>query len=497
MRSTLHTSTCHRAPNDVVRAFPTPEVAVGCAARTLSKAPGLRILLSILFPGLAACGSLTADRSAPVAQRIPVAQEVTAGRFARVVQASARVDSAEAAFKDGRYGQAGILYEEAAPSLVVADRDRAWFNAARSYAKAGQDAAALRALQVAVHEGWADGARLASDPDLQSLRASSAWRPLAERVAANRRAKVARMGNADSVRVVSEDLRRFWAAYDAALPALAAHDTIAAAAILERTYLDVGTDGLVAYAVVKLRSAERFAGLLMRYPEYYASIREQTLALPAAEPDIRGALRRLTALYPDAIFPDLYLLIGGLTSGGTSLGPGLLLGTEMISAVPDSPLDELSPGRRAIVASPMPVSYIVVHELVHANQDLSGEWSVLRAAVVEGGADFLARLALPDSPEPVYASWGRAHDRAVWDRFMAEKDSTDYSEWSGNSGFQSEEWVGDLGYYVGAEIARGYYEQAANKAVAVRELLAMRDVEAILAASGYASRYGAPKTSAP
>jgi len=43
----------------------------------------------------------------------------------------------------------------------------------------------------------------------------------------------------------------------------------------------------------------------------------------------------------------------------------------------------------------------------------------------------------------------------------------------------------DIGYWVGYRIAGAYYARASDKRAAVRELLELRDAEAILHASGY------------
>ena len=414
------------------------------------------------------------------------------GRWARFQAASALGDSANAAYQSKRFARAAPLYVQAAAAGLAADRPNVLYNAACSYALSGDIKGAVNTLGDAVRAGWADAELMQSDRDLASVRADFSWHTdwssLVVRTLANREALATAPPSVDSVRIVTEDIPRFWAAYDAALPALVSHDTTAAAAILERVYLDPGTDGLLAYVAAKTNGPRDMAARLMAMPAYYASIRANTLALPDAAPQIRDGMRALTALVPEAAFPDVYLLIGVLTSGGTSLSPGLLLGAEMNTAASDSPLGELSPGRRGTIGTAEALPHIVVHELVHANQDFSGTWTVLRNVLIEGGADFLSDLALPGRREANYTTWGRAHDRAVWTRFMAEKDSADYSQWTGNSSFRADDWTGDLGYYVGAEICRGYYEQAPDKAQAVRDLLAMRDPEAILAASGYAVR---------
>lgn len=399
-------------------------------------------------------------------------------------------DSANAAYQSGRYALAGPLYRDVATAFSGSDRASLLYNAACSFALVGERDTAMTALTESVDAGWTEADHMQVDTDLALLRDDATLRADWDRLVARTRE------NADvppvprgAPRVVTEDVPRFWAAYDAALPALAARDTATAAATFERLYLDPGTDGLKEYVRLKIGGPHRLAARLMAMPTYYASIRATTLALPDTEPAIRAGMARMTSIYPEATFPDVYLLIGVLTSGGTSTGAGLLLGVEMSAAAPDSPLGELSPGMQGLIAQADVLPHIVLHELVHANQDMSGTWTVLRNVLVEGGADFLADLAMPGGPEAHYTTWARAHERAVWTRFMAEKDATDYSEWTGNASFRADDWTGDVGYYVGAEICRGYYAQAADKAQAIRDLLAMRDPAAILAASGVADRF--------
>ena len=43
----------------------------------------------------------------------------------------------------------------------------------------------------------------------------------------------------------------------------------------------------------------------------------------------------------------------------------------------------------------------------------------------------------------------------------------------------------DLGYFVGYRIVEAYYQRAADRRAAIREILTATDYEALLAASGY------------
>lgn len=129
-------------------------------------------------------------------------------------------------------------------------------------------------------------------------------------------------------------------------------------------------------------------------------------------------------LYPPARFPDVYFLIGTLSTGGTGGPSGLLIGTEQYASGPDTPRDELPAWAQAATSANAFANTpgLVVHEAVHSLQrSCQGRNTLLRQALVEGIADFLTELALGSrnttSPRERY---GRANERSVWLDFKDE-----------------------------------------------------------------------------
>jgi hypothetical protein len=87
--------------------------------------------------------------------------------------------------------------------------------------------------------------------------------------------------------------------------------------------------------------------------------------------------------------------------------------------------------------------------------------------------------------------YGRAHERLVWLDFrrdMAGGDSV-IRTWMYNGLVPAPRNHGatDVGYWVGYAVTKRYYERAADKRAALRELLALRDPERVLRESGYAA----------
>ncbi|MEW5929265.1 MAG: hypothetical protein AB1941_17560 [Gemmatimonadota bacterium] len=285
----------------------------------------------------------------------------------------------------------------------------------------------------------------------------------------------------DSARIVTEDVPRFWAAVDSSTPATRA-------AVLKRVYLDRGSPGLQDFTVLRIGTAESLAQALDRFPGYYRSARASTLRAGSYEPQIREAFRKMEELYPDAVYPDVYFLVGNTSTGGTTSGRGLLIGTEVYGRTPEAPESEMAPWMRAVFGSVEKVPHIVAHELVHYQQDYAPGNSLLRQSLNEGVADFVAELISGRHINPAAHAYADLHERELWCEFRGQMHGTDTSGWLYN-GARSTDRPGDLGYVMGYRIARAYHERAADKRRAVAEMLKIRDFDAFLAASGYAERF--------
>lgn len=286
----------------------------------------------------------------------------------------------------------------------------------------------------------------------------------------------------DSARIVADDVPRFWAAYDASTP-----ETRAAA--LDSLYLAPGSAGLQDMLFRRIGSARSLAEVVNAHPRYFASARASTLRAAEFEPRIREAFRRLEEVYPDAVFPDVYFLIGRMNSGGTTSPRALLIGTELYGRTPEMPLDELGPWHRAVLQPIDLIPHIVAHELIHYQQDYAEGETLLRQALVEGVADFIAELISGRHINAAAAEYGDAHEALLWCEFEDQMEGTDVSRWLYN-GDQSVDRPADLGYYMGYRIARAYHAQAPDKRQAVHDMLRIQDFRAFLDASGYAAQFG-------
>src|SRR6266550_798690 len=286
----------------------------------------------------------------------------------------------------------------------------------------------------------------------------------------------------DSVALVTRDIPNFWRAYDLA----AGKDGAERTRIFRTVYLQPGSPGLRDWTRVRLMNRD--------------TVRARTLALDtnsAIRQGIRQGLAKLAELYPAAHFPNIYFLIGTLSTGGTTSRTGMLIGTEQSASGPDTPLDELPAWAQKGFPTHRFESLVglVVHEAVHTQQQSMppGQHdTLLRHALGEGIADFLSELAVgpwaANTPRQIY---GRAHEHDVWVDFQDEMEIASDSiirTWMYNGMLAPDKNHGavDIGYWVGSRIAGAYYARAADKRAAVRELLELHDPVAVLRESGYA-----------
>lgn len=336
----------------------------------------------------------------------------------------------------------------------------------------------------------------------------------------------------DSARIITSDISNFWRAIERA----AGKDTAALIAAIRDEYLGNPSPGLGNWIFARLidrdalsralqprgwdpsrlmRAANSPSGSLERAAfdsvvlpvarenaaatlarkylarrQYYDAIRTNTLAVDTArgvKDSIRAAFRRLEALYPEATYADVYFLIGRMNSGGTVSGSRLLIGTEIFARDTTTPTGELNAWERAVTGQLSDLPHIVAHEFAHTLQARrTGPRTLLGAALGEGTADFIALLISGKTIiNPAYA-YGDAHERELWAEFRAMMDSSDTSNWL-YQGDKAKDRPADLGYWMGYRIAKAYYDKAADKRVAVREILQFTDPKAFLEASGYPS----------
>lgn len=267
------------------------------------------------------------------------------------------------------------------------------------------------------------------------------------------------------------DVERFYEIYDKA-------GGKPSAEVLQRDYLDQGSPGLLEFARMRRITGERIATMIAERPALYTDAKRCVDVLPSVEARLGTALAKLSEYYPPTRFPPVTLAIGRGKPVGTANASGVMIGLESLCAV-----DFLNPNLEDRFV------YVIAHEYAHALQPAAqvedANTTVLKAALIEGGAEFVGELISGSVGYSHLRGATRGKELALETAFVADQDQkAEGSAWLYN-GVGTPERPGDLGYWVGYRIAKAYYRQAKDKRAAVREIIELDDAKAFLAKSGW------------
>jgi hypothetical protein len=279
----------------------------------------------------------------------------------------------------------------------------------------------------------------------------------------------------DAAVISTADVDLFWQAYDEwKTSGNSAPDRLAT--ILDSDYIKKGSQGVQDFIPNnRIVSGEALAKTILKHPEYYETVRADTKKMQSFVPEIRRGFERLKQMYPDAIFPPVYFVIGRRTSGGTDSDNGLIIGAEMFA---DS-------GSRIHLAE---VVCIVIHELIHYQQQTHGE-DLVTAVMKEGAADFVAELITGNQIDEDTKPYGDSHEEELWKKFGEDAKKNDLKPWLYNGGDKDRVGPPDLGYYMGYKICQSLYEISPDKATALKTIIAMKDPKAVIEQSAYSQRF--------
>ncbi|MET0571928.1 MAG: DUF2268 domain-containing putative Zn-dependent protease [Pedobacter agri] len=263
---------------------------------------------------------------------------------------------------------------------------------------------------------------------------------------------------------VTKDITNFWEAFDKI-------DAEPQTNPFENIYLKSGSAGVQAYTKGRIENATSLLNTVRERKDDYEIARLNSLRMLDNEKQCRAAFMALKYLYPKAVYPNVYFVIGRFNSGGHSTPEGLIIGAEMIQSAA--------------------VPYTIAHELIHYQQDSIPKKSLdlLAACINEGSADFIGELISGGGPNKQTHSYGNANETRLWLEFKEIMDDREDShDWMYNyrpkNGYPP-----DLGYWIGYKITESYYNKASDKKKAILDILQIKDFRKFLAESGYALKF--------
>ena len=280
------------------------------------------------------------------------------------------------------------------------------------------------------------------------------------------------------VQIITSDIDNFWQAYDAAKPDFKPE-------FFQKLYIDKGSKGIRGFMKNRIQNAEYLASVVKKNLAYYESARQSTLQIAKMEGQIRESFIKLKEIYPRAVFPSIYFVMGTLNSGGTTSGAGLIIGAEMYGLTPAAPLDGMSNWLKTVLKPVDDIPHIVAHELIHFQQKYDGG-NLLSASIKEGSADFIAELISGKHINQHVHDFADKREKELWMEFRDRMFEKDYKGWLYSS---IEGRPNDLGYWMGYKISKSYYDNSPDKKKAVHDIMNIRDFENFLEQGRYPEKF--------
>jgi hypothetical protein len=273
------------------------------------------------------------------------------------------------------------------------------------------------------------------------------------------------LNHANAQKIFTSDISNFWTAYDSIQKVENNKNEI-----LENLFLNKKTEGLNAFMQIKKFDINDYLTAFEKYPQFWNSIRPNTLIDAKKIKTINKALTKLKKLYPNNSKGNIYYTIGTLKSGGTTNNQNLLLGIEKIVGDKNTIVSEFeNENLRKMFqfSNTTTIEQVTIHEFVHTFQK-DGEINVLSKAIKEGSCDFIAELTLNKKFNSQYIDYGFQNYEKVKSNFKSEMFSQNFGNWFYNSDVSKNP---DLGYFVGYVISKKYYENSKDKKKAIKDII--------------------------
>ncbi len=375
-----------------------------------------------------------------------------------------------------------------ADTLLASNQDlqatQLYVEAASLYYKAYALRETVKCLHQAVDKGLANPKILAQFPGLPEKLNF----PEGEQLLARLDSIQARLKDVAHYELEMRSMGHFWPYFERALK-----DTSKAREELKRYILE-GPPEIRDFYVVRYGNLDLMYGQMINAtPDYYNYLRNQLQAdsLQAVQATTRLWMQNFKKLYPEAIFPKVYVVPGILNSGGTTSEMGMFVGGDMYGRSPEMPTEGLSDWQIDAIMAFEELPGLTIHELMHFQQnyrDTTNTDRVMGAIIGEGVCDFLLELS---SGKPLQNSnldylKDPGNLEFILEELQNDLYHTDTSKWLYNGG-SIEDRPHDLGYTLGYLISKSYYEQHSDKKQAVYDLLNTDDFESIYLGSSYHS----------
>lgn len=267
---------------------------------------------------------------------------------------------------------------------------------------------------------------------------------------------------ADPLNAVLEtkDTQNFWKAFDKM-------ETSTTNPFIE--YLENGSPGVKSFITNRIINADSLYATVKKNKAEYLKTRNVLDGIGAKDKKLKASYSALKYWYPNAKFSTVYFVYGRMNTGGNSSNEGISIGTELFKN-----LDGVVP--------------LVVHEMIHFQQNNKGNESLLKQALTEGGADFIAEFVSGEPMNVKAFQYGEANSDRLYKEFVTRYKTDDFRDWFYWTS-KKDDRPNDLGYWIGYKICEAYFNKQTDKHKAVHDILNIEDPFLFLKDSGFLDSY--------
>ena len=378
-------------------------------------------------------------------------------------------------------------YASFAEKLIDANRDlqssEIFIEAASLHHQAGNDEKVAHLLNIAIDNGMANPKILSKFQNLSLDREKDAVKHLYRRLDSIQK----KLQDVSHFSMEMESMNTFWNYFERAKK-----DTSNARAILKE-FIFEGPMELRDFYAVRYNNIDNMYGQMINgAPNYYTYLKQQfnSDSLIALKSKTTHWMQNFKNIYPQAVFPKVYVVPGILNSGGTATEIGMFVGGDMYGRSENMPTDGLSDWQKGAIMKFADMPKLTIHELMHFQQnygDTVNSEKVIGSIIGEGVCDFLVELCSGEILKNNNLTYleDPVNNAKILADLKSDLFTNDVSRWLYNGDIEDRPY--DLGYTMGYLITKSYYYNQKDKKKAITELLNTNDFTSILKGSAYAN----------
>lgn len=264
----------------------------------------------------------------------------------------------------------------------------------------------------------------------------------------------------EDAKFVTSDLKNFWIAFDS----IGVSKTNPF-----NNYIAKGTKGLKGFIPNRIKSADALLEKVIKNRVAYEKMRNIEKVIKETEKETKPYFYALEYWYPYTVYPPTYFVFGRFNSGGTISSDGLIIGAEKLTDIEGLP-------------------YLIIHESIHFQQKESEATSLLANSILEGSADFIAELVTGYLGNKQAYIYGNVHKDELCAEFVTIMNEDNFDNWLYGT-TNKDDRPNDLGYWIGYEITKAYFNRMKDKKLAINHILNIENFNEFLRKSEYLNEY--------